>query len=342
MRFVKDTLPNILGLWHDWAQFTIPRLDDGSAIDRWDGPWRRDVRSYQVDVARTKGLTAWSVPVELGRLSLFEGVVSGTPYNVVVEGGKTVKVLDLGSKKNKVSLLGSKFDTFKLPDPGVCRRSGDPAGGHDATADVLVVSESGDPIELWSMIQLNDAGLNLWAALAGTKFVCGWNTSGSRGTGRYRFDLTKAWKPGDGGTSGAGVPTFPMLLRWDEIERGQVNHCLFGIPANYAPEKTGWAAGTDGTWPGASLRAGDILRLTEPKLSEILTAHGSDSTVGIIATAMHRHGIFIGDKWTKGDPMGGPVKIKRSMDARWNTGAGNKGPLVSLDLRLTDFEALVV
>lgn len=346
MKFSRDTLPNIFGFGQDWNSWGVPEMPDLSVIDRWLGPWQRRVGDLRVDDGRTIALQAWDVAIAVGTsASIWEGSASGTPVNVVKEDAKAVKILDLGGN-NKISLFGSKFDTFKIPDPGVLLREGDPAGAHDVTAKVVVVDRNGDPRRLVEMIQINAPGLHLVNTLlanaAGAKFVCGWNTNGSKGRGRYDYDLRKSWQPGDGGTSAGGAPNSPMLLRWDEIERGHISHCLFGVPANYSNEKPiGWARGTDGTWPGHPLRAGDIIRLTQPALDRIVDECGGHSSEAIIARGMRDHGIWIGDKWTRGNPIDGPVKIKQTMDRRWGTGSDSLNPPTGLRLTLADFEVVV-
>lgn len=346
MKFSRDTLPSILGFGQNWSMWEVPEMPDLSIVDRWLGPWQRRVDDLVVDGGRTAALAVWDTAVAVGTsASIWEGSASGAPVNVVREDAKTVKILDLGGN-NKISLFGSKFDTFKIPDPGVLLREGDPAGAHDVTAKVVVVDRNGDPRRLVEMIQINAPGLHLVNALlasaAGAKFVCGWNTNGSKGRGRYDYDLRKSWQPGDGGTSAGKAPNTPMLLRWDEIERGHINHCLFGVPANYSDEKpVGWASGTDGTWPGHPLRAGDIIRLTQPALDRITDECGGHSSEAVIARAMRDHGVWIGDKWTYENPRSGPVKIKQTMDKRWGTGSGTVSPPTRLRLTLSDFEVVV-
>lgn len=343
MKFTRDSFPLLFPNYSTWR---VPEMPDLSAIDRWQGPWQRRVDDLPVDDVRTRNLEVWDGMISINTsASIWEGSASGTPVNVVNENAPKVKILDLGGK-NTISLFGSKFDVFRIPDPGVLLREGDPNSAWDRTAKLLVVDRDNDPVQLVEMIQIDRPGLHLVnalaASMAGAKFVCGWNSDGSKGRGRYDYDLTKSWKPGDGGTSAGKAPNVPMLLRWDEVDRGYIGHALFGVPANYSPEKpVGWATGTDGEWPGHPLRAGDILRLTEDALNAVAIECGSNSSEVVIARAMREFGIWIGDKWTHDDPRGRATKIKTTMDSRWATGSTTTNPPARLNVCLSDFEVVV-
>jgi len=114
-----------------------------------------------------------------------------------------------------------------------------------------------------------------------------------------------------------------MVIRHDELERGNIGHCLFGVVPDYAPDKTGWAEGTDGTVVMHPVRAGEILRL-RPGVAEQWERGTPERTV---ATAMTVHGVFVGDK--HGDPKAG-LKVTVAQDRRIGR--------IELGLTTRDFE----
>jgi len=114
-----------------------------------------------------------------------------------------------------------------------------------------------------------------------------------------------------------------MVIRHDELERGRINHCLFGVVPDYAPDKTGWAEGTDGTVASHPVRAGEILRL-RPGIAERWELGTPEHTV---ATAMTVHGVMCGDK--HGDPKAG-LKVTVAQDRRIGR--------IELGLTTRDFE----
>lgn len=325
-KLVRDTLPyakiKVLGLtiklpWRDPANYRMPELPEIPMVRSWVGPWHRRINDLPVDVERTAKL-AGEYDGPLGntvRTKVWEGSVSGQPYNVLRGDEQLVDVLNASKP---IRLEGGKLvaPTEKIRLPDVILRQGDPMGSSDMHCTIV------DPThrEVWDMILFDQ---NLF----GPKWKAGYD-GGSNGI--YHYDLSTGYA-GQGGTCAAGVPKFPMIVGWDEISRGQIDHAIFVGVANYSPERpTGFARGTDGTWEGSPLRAGELLRLRP----ELINRYPIGSPERTIARAMVDHGVFIGDKSTHGDPRGKGGSISTTGDRRF-------AQLTDMGLRLTDFEVVV-
>lgn len=319
MRLVADTLDVETRL--DPRRWEVPPLGDASSIDEWLGPWRHTVVGRQIDASRTSRLADWDIPVDGGSAggSPWEGSSAGLPWNIITGSEKTQKIWNL-SKPIKWSFLTPTFPIVRIPDPGVVRRQGDPLGSSDMGAILLQPRR-----RLIEMILLAHRPVSL-PGLLGYPWQLGYDGGG---TGVYDYDLTKPWVASMGGRTAANIPKLPLCIRPDELERGRIEHTLFGVLPNYSPEKpVGMASGTDGTWPGHPLRAGDILRLPAAHLDRF-TVGSKEHTV---ATAMATYGVVIADKSTRGDPRDGRLGLSMAMDPSIGR--------VSLGLRLTDFEVV--
>jgi hypothetical protein len=124
-----------------------------------------------------------------------------------------------------------------------------------------------------------------------------------------KMDLTSNALRDEGKTSAdaAGLPILPGLIRYDEIEAGQINHALrFTAPRTQAAY----------VWPGRHKASKD----SDPKLPPMgirfrLRADVDISkyshTNQVILTALKRYGMFLADN-------GGPIYITGVPDKRWN------------------------
>lgn len=131
----------------------------------------------------------------------------------------------------------------------------------------------------------------------------GW-TAGSGATWSLRNDSLRpaGWTSADA----AGLPILPGLLRWDEIERGEVDHAIrFTVPKTAA----GFA------WP-ARHRAGSGNAASVPPMGARFRMKAGFSTAGfspaarVILAAMKRHGMVVADN-------GSGWFFQGTSDARW-------------------------
>lgn len=282
----------------DWRQWKAPELPPLPQVDGWEGPWLRDITRSDVDFLRTARLWGDNWPVHVaGGTAPWEGASAGQPYDVV-DSKATMAVWDL-SQPVSWSWSGPKFPTVKIPAPHTIRREGDPLGAWDRHARIVTATS------LTELIAVEQAAVSL-PRMFGYPTTCGY-PGGGRGVVTY--DLTRRHRAGSGGVVAARVPHLPMIIRYDELERGVIGHCLFGVVPDYAPERTGWAEGTDGTVVGHPVRAGEILRL-RPDIAERWERGTPEHTV---AQAMTTHGIFVGDK--HGDKQAG-LKVTVAQDRR--------------------------
>ena len=296
----------------DWRSWRAPELPPLPQIDAWDGPWCRDITRVAVDAARTAALADLDTTVSaVGGVAPWDGSSPGQPYDVVTD-NRRLRIWDL-SQPARWSWSGLITPTVDIPAPETIRREGDPMGAFDRHARIVTDRT------LTEAICVEQPVVSL-TRLLGVPWQCGY-PGGGRGVVTY--DLTRRHRAGSGGVVAARVPHLPMIIRHDELERGNIGHCLFGVVPDYAPDKTGWAEGTDGTVAGHPVRAGEILRL-RPDIAGRWERGTPEHTV---ATAMTVHGVFIGDK--HGDPKAG-LKVTVAQDRRIGR--------IELGLTTRDFE----
>ena len=126
-RLVRDTIN--IAEWAKWAPPELPALD---AVDRWQGPWQRDITTLPRDDARTARLRDFDVPVAAAAGDApWQGSTYGFPYNVASDNGEQLAVWDLAKP-----LAWNWFTPIppitRIPIPAdVIRREGDPLGSSD-------------------------------------------------------------------------------------------------------------------------------------------------------------------------------------------------------------------
>jgi hypothetical protein len=223
----------------------------------------------------------------------------GIPYVVVEQGQPFVPIV--------FTAYGSESDPGPYPIPPDAPIEGGPASNGDR--HVLVVDAGHCTLyELYRAFPINSG--SSWEADSGAIF----NLSG--------YALRPAgWTSADA----AGLPIFPGLVRYDEVQSGQINHALrFTAPQtqnSYLWPARHHAGSANPALPPMGLR----LRL---KASFDITAYPAE--VRVILQAMKTYGIILADN-------GSPWYISGAPDERWNNAA-----LVSAfrTIRGRDFEAV--
>lgn len=320
---VRDTIGGPLApIPPDWTPAPCPDL----TVEPWHGvpvPWRTPIVDAPVDVERSRVLARVNVPVEItppGRP--WDGSVAGMPYHAIRHDTTTdtVRVLDRGRPTvtrwqfPRWPWLIVEPPTVTLDLPPVLRREGDPAGAWDRHAFILDERKH----QLVEIIQADP--FPVWSA--------GWDGSGP---GVAVWDLTRPWDaPGQpAGVIAARFPQLPHLLRFDEVAAGQIGHALFLVLPDYAPDRTGYARGSDGTDSDHPCRAGERLRL-RPGIAERFRPGTAARTV---ADGLTTFGCVVGDRNSDRGSTSRPAALTCTQDPRL-AGIG----LDTLDLQLTDFD----
>jgi hypothetical protein len=351
--YTRDVDSRFSGDWSKWQPPVFPPMP---ALAAWAGPWKRDITNAPVDHERTEQLVdlggtvtspAAGTPPEPGPKG---GASWGMPFTEVdVETRQWATVWDLSRPVDSVpgpGWLGWLFRTLIYPTVDIplpkerLRREGDPVGA----ADLHAYLYDDRAMVLYELLKL-DTNLGTWFNTHFGKAPATVGYSGS-GPGIARYDLSRAYrfdpsKPKDSSNSphgvvAAGTPQAPMMVRFDEIEAGRIDHAIFAGAANTARGHVGWARGGDGTSVHTPIYTGDILRLRP----ELVDEFDPTKPAGIVAAAMAAHGVFIGDKSTTSDPRGKGIGWTRTQDRRW-WDLENDVDVVDLELAVTDFELIV-
>lgn len=301
-----------------WAPEPCPDLP----AEPWDdAPWTQRCDTWPVDAERTRSLIDVTVPIDCHPpLKVWEGSVTGMPYQLV--GKATTTVWDL-ARPITWQWFTPTLPTVQVPLPDVVRREGDPGAAWDRHAYLI------DPgAALWEMIQLDRSPVNRWRTFGQTEWTAGYNGGGP---GIARWDLRRPWDAAGQprGVVAAAVPHMPHFVRADEIARGRIDHALFLALANYAPGRTGYARGSDGTAAGHPCRAGERLRLP----AERVAWFEPGTPERTVAEALARYGCIVGDRTDhSGSATSKPGVLATAQDPRISA------VWTGLGLRLSDFD----
>jgi hypothetical protein len=248
-----------------------------------DNPWNTDVTAAPVHANAANFLasigTAGHLHPDFG--TFWDGSPIGIPF------------VHVGSGQAKVPV---SFDYADESDPGPYPIPDDAPieGGASSTGDRHV-------------IVVDDAACKLYETWDSHKVTGGWHA----GSGAV-FDLrSNALRP-DYWTSAdaAGLPIYPGLVRYDEVQAGVINHALrFTVAATqrgFVHPATHFASSsTNANLPPMGLR----LRM---KASYSCTALSSEAQV--VCAALKRYGMIVAD-------IGSNWYISGQHDPRWNDDA---------------------
>jgi hypothetical protein len=319
----------------DWSKWPVPTMPDLKVVP-WgniDSFWQHDLLSEPVDTERTNALSLsdYDLPIDADAGNApWEGVSYGMPFNIINNATPLTKVWDM-SRPITWNWFTPKFPITRVPLPNLVRRGGDPTNSFD----MHCIAWNEESKILWEAIVLNSSPFNRLKTFGQCDWVCGYDGGGR---GIERWDCNKPWDaPGQPmGVVAANVPKFPLVARWEEIQKGRIDHMIFAVLPNYAPEKVGYARGTDGDWVGHPCRAGERLRLK----AEVVQRFAPGTAARIVAQALHEFGMMIGDRTRGKGARTGPAGIELTQDRRWDQGDGNIGPIGRMGLMLSDFEVI--
>jgi len=211
----------------------------------------------------------------------------GIPYEVVGAAQPLVTMT--------YNLYGSESDPGPFPIPPSALVEGGRSPSNNGDRHVLIVDTARNKLyEFWQAVK--DASDNNWSSSNGAT-----------------FDLTRNLYRPDGWTSGdaAGLPIFPGLVRYDEVQAGAINHALrFTVQKSSKawifPARHEAGSSTDTTtYPPMGLR----LRL---KAGFDLSPYTGQSLV--ILTALKKYGMIVADN-------GSAWFISGCTDLRWDDNA---------------------
>lgn len=251
LTFTPDTPPPVLTLPAGFRPF--PATD----------PWNTDVSQMPVDANSATylasiGLTA---PLHPNFGALFNGQPNGMPFNVV--------------DSTQTPPVPISFSLAAESDPGPYPIPASPQIEAGSDAHLLLV----DP-----------KAMKLWEVYQAAKTATGWQG----GSGAV-WDLAKlqsgqrpaGWTSADA----AGLPIFPGLVRFDEVQAGAINHALrFTVPHTrraYLSPANHWAStSTDPALPPMGLRV---------RLKALVDTSSFSQPAQVICAALKKYGMILAD-----------------------------------------------
>ena len=154
-----------------------------------------------------------------------------------------------------------------------------------------------------------------------------------------KFDLLNGEVPAAGvpATDAAGMLIMPLVVRYDEVAKGSINHALrFCVNNSDISPTFKWPARTAaGTWnPETGMPYGTRLRIKaswwKAKADAVL---GADTQARIIAEAIRRYGLVLAD-----GSGGSTIQLQGVADMRWEKSLVsrlNAIPVTALEVVLT-------
>lgn len=264
------------------AAATGPGAPIGFRLFPDDNPWNTDISALPVDPRSDAYLTAMGLDTEVHPDfgTVWNGAPNGIPY-IIVDGSQT--------KYPATFYYADESDAgpYAIPPDAPVE------GGAGSTADRHVIALDADNRILYEMY---DARFNetegRWYAGSGAI----WNLN----TNHYR---PAGWTSADA----AGLPMLPGLVRYDEVQRGEIAHALrftvsetqhaYVFPATHAADES-----TDPNLPPMGLRV---------RLRADYDISGFPPDVQVILRALKKYGMMVADD-------GGPWYISGAPDPRWN------------------------
>ncbi|MBS1621169.1 MAG: hypothetical protein JST10_06665 [Bacteroidetes bacterium] len=265
---------------------TKPAAED-IAIFPSDNPWNKDISGAPVDPYSQQIIAQFSstgLHPDFGS-GTWDGAPIGIPYVVVCSDQAKIPVVYRAD--NNDGNYGDESDPGPFPIPLNAPIEGNGAGD----AHVIAVD-----IENKMLYELYNAGVegDAWGASSGAVFNLQSNDLRPEG-----------WTSADA----AGLPIFPGLVRYDEIEKGVIDHAIrftlarglvkpsYITPARHKVNGTG---GQYGLPFGAKLR-----------LKNNFDISGYPQKVQVILKAMKKYGVILAD-------IGSNLFISGAPDERWN------------------------
>jgi len=245
-----------------------------------DNPWNTDISDYPAHPDSDRFIESIgsqkNIHPDFG--TTWQGAPNGIPYNIVDAGQTMVPVV--------FSLYADESDPGPYPIPDNAYIEG--GDGSDGDRHVIVIDRGNSMLyELYRAFK--DGG---WTAESGAK----WDLNSNEVRPKY-------WTSADA----AGLPIFPGLVRFEEIQTGEIDHALrftasqtqrgFIFPARHFASSS-----TDPNLPPMGLRF---------RLKSEYDISAFSETNQIILRALKKYGMMVADN-------GGDWFISGAPDDRWN------------------------
>lgn len=252
-----------------------------------DNPWNKDISRLPVD-SYNDGIIAQFASTGLHPdfgSGTWDGAPIGIPYVVVCSGQTKIPVVYRANSYD--GNYGDESDPGQFPIPLTAPIEGNGVGDSHAIAVDI------DNKKLYELYNASNDGKQ-WGASSGAVFDLQTNDLRPEG-----------WTSADA----AGLPIFPGLVRYDEIEKGVIDHALrFTLSKNLvkpsyiypARHKVNGSGGQYGLPFGARLR-----------LKNSFDISGYPEKIQVILKAMKKYGIILAD-------IGSNLYISGAPDERWN------------------------
>jgi len=312
----------ILAPWSDWPVPEMPPLSQ----DPWpNAEWHRDISDEPVDLDRTNVMHTH--PDHQGNVRLVAGntphggTSGGFPYSLVED--DSVRLRNVWQTRFPIVWdwrrgFVAPYARVPLVDP--VPRRGDPNPSAAEDGHFICWDRYRDTLH-----ESITMGKRWW--------IPGWSTHHD-----IRWHTDRPWNDRTQPQRGAmaiNTPILPLLIRWEEIQRGYINHaCSITVYSYSNRHIVGIARGTDGVSGSTSpLYAGDVLRLKQSALD----ASYSDlsSTDRVVARAWVKHGLILSDKNFTHN------MVRATMDRRFTHGDGiSPACTIGGKFKMSDFEVI--
>lgn len=246
-----------------------------------DNPWNQDISSAPVDPYSNQiisGFSANSIKADFGS-GLWDNAPIGIPYTVVCGNQPKITVV--------FTDYGDESDVGPYPIPLTAPIEGNGVG--DAHAIAVDIENK----KLYELFNAHVKG-DHWEASSGAIFDL--NTNALR---------PEAWTSADA----AGLPIFPGLVRYDEVEKGAIDHPIrFTLTSSNVKPAYIYPARHKVNSSGGqySLPFGARIRLKSSFNISSFSQHNQ-----VILRAMKKYGLILAD-------IGSNLYISGAPDERWN------------------------
>jgi len=264
-----------------------------------DNPWNTDISSFQVHPDSAEFISSIgknkNIHPDFG--TIWNGAPNGIPYVIVPGSTPLVNI--------RFTAYGEESDPGPYPVPD----DAPVEGGNNSDGDrhvIVIDSDNKILYELYRAFKVADG----WEAESGAK----WDLDSN--------DLRpKYWTSADA----AGLPIFPGLVRYEEVEAGEINHALrFTVSRTQRgfiyPARHFASSSNDPSRPPMGLRL---------RLKSSFDISGFPEKIRVILTALKKYGMFVADN-------GGDWYISGAPDQRWD----DEELRELKKLRGSDFEAV--
>jgi len=246
-----------------------------------DNPWNTDISEYDVHPDSGKFIASigenGSLHPDFG--TVWNGAPNGIPYIVVP--GTTPRV------NIRFTAYGEESDPGPYPVPDDAPVEG--GEGSDGDRHVIVIDSDHRMLyELYRAFRVPEG----WEAESGAK----WDLTSNKMRPKY-------WTSADA----AGLPVFPGLVRYDEVEKGEISHALrftvrrtqkgFVFPARHYASSS-----SDPDLPPMGLRF---------RLKQGFNISGFSPRIQVILKALKKYGMMVADN-------GGDWYLSGAPDDRWD------------------------